>query len=174
MRIQLTPWEEAVNFHGHACPGLAVGYRAAEIALRELGATRSADEELIAIVENDSCAVDAIQSLTGSTFGKGNLFFRDYGKQVYTLGDRKRGEAIRLVVKGSALRHGPEDKAERVQKLLSLPEEEFCTFTKVNLEFPAQARIHKSLECAECGETVMETRARVKNGKPVCIPCAGV
>jgi formylmethanofuran dehydrogenase subunit E len=27
--------EGAVKFHGHSCPGLAIGIRAAEIALRE-------------------------------------------------------------------------------------------------------------------------------------------
>jgi len=174
MCTELTPWDEAVKFHGHSCPGLAIGYRAAEIALRELGVNRSGDEELVAIVENDSCAVDAIQSLTGCTFGKGNFFFRDHGKQVYTIGSRKNGQAVRIAVKGAELKHGPEDKLERIQRLLSLPQEEFCTFTKVNLEFPALARIHKSVECSECGEPVMETRARVKDGKPVCIPCAGV
>lgn len=69
---------EAIQFHGHLCPGLALGYRVAKAALRELKAERPRDEELVAIVENDSCAADAIQFITGATFGKGNLIFRDY------------------------------------------------------------------------------------------------
>lgn len=44
--------EQAVEFHGHMCPGLAVGIRAAELALREIG-PHSSDEEIIAIVETD-------------------------------------------------------------------------------------------------------------------------
>ncbi|NOZ25951.1 MAG: formylmethanofuran dehydrogenase, partial [Nitrospirae bacterium] len=71
-------FEDAVRFHGHVCPGLALGYRVSDLVLRELG-PRSEDEELVAIVENNSCAVDAIQVMTGCTFGKGNLIFRDYG-----------------------------------------------------------------------------------------------
>ncbi|MCK5109348.1 MAG: TraR/DksA C4-type zinc finger protein [Methanosarcinales archaeon] len=30
-----------------------------------------------------------------------------------------------------------------------------------------------SARCSICGENVMETRARVADGKPVCIPCSG-
>jgi len=63
--------ERAVQFHGHWCPGLATGIRAAELALREIG--HEADEEVVAVVETDMCGVDAIQFLTGCTFGKGNL-----------------------------------------------------------------------------------------------------
>ncbi len=44
--------EMAARFHGHTCPGLTMGIRAAEIALREIG-PHSSDEEVIAIVETD-------------------------------------------------------------------------------------------------------------------------
>ena len=43
---------QAVEFHGHMCPGLAVGVRAAEIALREIG-PHAQDEEIVAVVETD-------------------------------------------------------------------------------------------------------------------------
>ena len=75
-------FEDTIKFHGHACPGLALGYRVANLALKELG-LRARDEELVAIVENNSCAVDAIQFICGCTFGKGNLIFKDFGKQVF-------------------------------------------------------------------------------------------
>ena len=80
---------DVIQFHGHLCPGLALGYRVAKAALRELKTDRPHDEELVAVVENDSCAVDAIQFVTGCTFGKGNLVFRDHGKHVYTFFNRK-------------------------------------------------------------------------------------
>ena len=50
--------------------GTAIGYRAAEIVINELRSVRLSDEELLAIVENDSCSVDAIQVVTGCTMGK--------------------------------------------------------------------------------------------------------
>ncbi|MCL4536163.1 MAG: formylmethanofuran dehydrogenase subunit E family protein, partial [Nitrospirae bacterium] len=65
-------FDDVVKFHGHSCPGLALGYRVGVAAVKELNMENiSEDEEVVAIVENDSCAVDAIQVLTGCTFGKG-------------------------------------------------------------------------------------------------------
>ena len=71
--------DKVIDFHGHWCPGLATGIRAAEWAVKELG--KAADEEIVAVVETDMCGVDAIQYLTGCTFGKGNLIHQDYGKK---------------------------------------------------------------------------------------------
>ncbi len=66
-------FKKCLDFHGHLCPGLAIGYRAATGALEWLKENRSEDEELVAIVETDACGADAVQVLTGCTFGKGNL-----------------------------------------------------------------------------------------------------
>jgi formylmethanofuran dehydrogenase subunit E len=92
--------EKTIAFHGHSCPGLAIGIRAAELALKEVG--RAPDEEMVAVVETDMCAVDAIQYLTGCTFGKGNLIFKDYGKNAFTFYRRSDGKAIRLVRRPSS------------------------------------------------------------------------
>lgn len=95
-KIHIVSFSEVTEFHGHVCPGSAIGYRAGEIAIKELRSARSTDEEFLAIVENDSCSVDAIQVVTGCTFGKGNLIFKDHGKQVYTFVNRNTGDALRL------------------------------------------------------------------------------
>lgn len=91
---------KTTDFHGHWCPGLAIGIRAAELALKEVG--KGPDEEIVAVVETDMCAVDAIQYLTGCTFGKGNLIFKDYGKNAFTFYRRRDGKAIRIVTRPSA------------------------------------------------------------------------
>jgi formylmethanofuran dehydrogenase subunit E len=44
--------ESARAFHGHNCPGLAIGLRVAEAALREVGANTPSNE-VLAIVESD-------------------------------------------------------------------------------------------------------------------------
>ena len=46
-------------FHGHICPGLAIGYRVSAYIREHYDGAH--DEELVAIVENDSCSIDAIQ-----------------------------------------------------------------------------------------------------------------
>ncbi|NTW05305.1 MAG: formylmethanofuran dehydrogenase, partial [Peptococcaceae bacterium] len=102
MCMEKSLWEKTVEFHGHICPGLAIGFRAVSLALEKLDYGRSIDEELVAIVENDACGVDAVQVVSGCTFGKGNFFFRDYGKQVYTFAIRNTNRAVRVSVKSEA------------------------------------------------------------------------
>ena len=89
--------EQTIAFHGHWCPGLAIGIRAAEWALQEIGSAR--DEEIVAVVETDMCGVDAVQYLTGCTFGKGNLIHKDYGKNAFSFYEKKDGKAVRLVAR---------------------------------------------------------------------------
>jgi formylmethanofuran dehydrogenase subunit E len=166
-------YKDIIAFHGHSCPGLAIGYRMTKAGLGFLSESRSTDEELVAIVENNACGVDALQYLSGCTFGKGNLIFKDYGKHVYTLYDRKARRGVRVV---SNARNVPEDVAKDRNKLinwlLSAPEKEVVSLKEVRIDAPEPARIMKSVECAFCGESVMETRTRDINGKPACIPCA--
>jgi formylmethanofuran dehydrogenase subunit E len=188
-------FKEVVGFHGHSCPGLALGYRVALAALREMDMVNiSEDEELIAIVENDSCAVDAIQVMTGCTFGKGNLLYKAYGKQVYTFIKRPSGKAIRISVdfvspeetkaekemwkrysRGDrsrvVLRAVHNRKAKKTRAVLDAPETKFMKISEVKVSLPSAAKIFRSIKCGLCGEKVAEPRARVKDGKPVCIPC---
>ena len=63
--------DQVMSFHGHFCPGLLIGYRAALAGLHQLGVERAADEQLVAIAETDVCGVDAVQYVTGCTVGKG-------------------------------------------------------------------------------------------------------
>ena len=186
-----TDLRDAIQFHGHLCPGLALGYRVAKAALRELKADRPRDEELVAIVENDSCAADAIQFITGCTFGKGNLIFRDYGKHVYSFFNRRSGAGIRIAedyrgFEGDSRfpelrkrQEAGEDvtremqtyKMEKTAAILNAEEKEIFTITPVTILPPREARIHGSVRCTLCGEKFMESRGRVKNGKIVCMTC---
>ena len=190
--IDDTDLREAIQFHGHLCPGLALGYRVAKAALRELKADRPRDEELVAIVENDSCAADAIQFITGATFGKGNLIFRDYGKHVYTFFNRRANHGVRISEdyrgfdndsrfpelkkrQGAGEDVSRERQAYMMKKasaILTADEKEIMTITPVTAPPPHEARIRGSIRCSMCGEKFMESRGRVKNGKIVCIPCS--
>ncbi len=185
---------ETVAFHGHMCPGLAIGIRAAEVALREIG-PHAHDEEVVAVVETDMCGVDAIQFLTGCTFGKGNLIHLDYGKNSFTFFRRSDGKGIRLVTRGEALdapdpewetlrsRLGDEDLTQeerdrfrhlheaRSRQILEIPLENLFEVKKPQGKIPSHARLMDSITCESCGEGVMETRTRRFSGKTVCIPC---
>ncbi|MBI5460135.1 FmdE family protein [Methanobacterium sp.] len=191
---EIIPFSDVIKFHGHSCPGISIGYRAAEIAICELLSARAEDEELVAIVENDSCSVDAIQVVTGCTMGKGNLIFKDHGKHVYTFMNRETGEALRISLKKDMTEMDPEFAIARKKAfspsatpedmsrfielrnkatadILEGPAEDLFKVESVEMEFPEEARIFKSIYCAKCGEPVAEHRSRVENGEIVCIPC---
>jgi formylmethanofuran dehydrogenase subunit E len=88
--------EKCIEFHGHLCPGLVYGYLVAKEAIKLLEFRRSRDEEVVAVSENDSCAVDALQIVLGTSTGKGNLILKDYGKNAYTILDRASKRAYRF------------------------------------------------------------------------------
>ncbi len=185
---------QAVDFHGHLCAGLMMGIRAARVALREIG-PHAADEEVVAIVETDMCAVDAIQSLTGCTYGKGNLIHHDHGKNAYTFIRRSDGKAIRIATRPDGWPpHDPERGAlrekvragvateaeerrhrelreDRALAVLDLPEERLFEVREVEAALPGRARVHGSVRCERCGEATMETRIRRFDGRDLCIPC---
>ena len=169
--------KRCVAFHGHLCPGVVIGYCAAKLGMRELSAQRAGDEEVIAIVENDTCAVDAIQVLTGCTFGKGNLFFRDHGKMVFTFATRANGRSVRLrlgPISPPGIGEVPEEQRRRhqVEFILARDPSEFFEVRKSTLAYlPSTARICESFPCEVCGEMVMSTRLRARDNKNVCIPC---
>jgi len=189
-------FDDVVEFHGHACPGLALGYRVSCAAIRRMG-EKASDEEIVAVVENNSCAVDAVQAMTGCTFGKGNLIFRDYGKQVYTFFRRDSGYGIRIAVIWEApgesksvqktwerykqgdhtrkvLEVIQEQKQRKMELILNAKDRALYRIAEVEIKPPEEARIYPSLKCSICREKVMVPRARIKNGKIVCIPCLNV
>ncbi len=166
-------YNQIIKFHGHECPGVTIGYRMTKAALKVLNVSRAEDEELVAIVENDACGVDALQCLTGCTFGKGNLIFHDYGKQVYTVYSRKQSRAVRVLFHGRGI---PEEirnsRADMTRWLKSAPTAKIISVENIPLPEPPAAMIKKSVKCAFCGENTMETRIKQCHGKPACIPCS--
>lgn len=187
-------FQECARFHGHVCPGLAIGYSAAKAAKQALEIGRSSDEEVVAVVENDSCAVDAIQVLLGCTFGKGNLIFRDWGKQVFTIFERHSGRAVRVSFTGGlpaweerhALRQkiaSGEATADEKRKLDELTNkvinelihgnpERFFLVKEIRNEPPPTASIVETGVCDVCGELTMKTRMVIRGDRSLCKQCA--
>ncbi|MBN2467921.1 MAG: TraR/DksA C4-type zinc finger protein [Deltaproteobacteria bacterium] len=166
-------FKDVVAFHGHSCPGLAMGYRMAIAALKRMSEIRAPDEEIVVIVENNACGVDAVQCLTGATMGKGNLIFKDYGKQIYTFYSRNSKKAFRVTLNSSAVPNTiKENRDEYMAWLLDAPEEDLITVTETSIEEPQYAERRPSVRCAFCGELVMDTRTVQKGDKVACIPCA--
>ena len=189
-------YQKCMEFHGHECPGLSIGFRAAKACLDWLKEKRAEDEELVAIVETDACGADAVQVLTGCTFGKGNFYYRDYGKQAFTLLGRKSGRGVRACLRPGVLeptaRHRQlmeriqrneatrEDREEfgrihreRSREILEKPLEELFTLREISQVLPPKARIEPSKQCQICGEPVMASKIQTRDGKEICRSCLG-
>lgn len=161
-------WKKCVEFHGHECPGLAIGFKASEAAKKRLGISFSQDEEVVCVTENDACGVDAIQVLTGCTFGKGNLIYRGTGKNAYSFFVRSTGESLRMILKPF---NGKMSRKERQFYILTSDIEELFIFSKPKYELPERARLFTTIVCEECGEGAPEYKIRLQEGKKVCLDC---
>lgn len=188
-------FQRCAEFHGHVCPGLSIGYKATQAAMRFLEQHQPAeDEELVAIVETDACGSDAVQVLTGCTFGKGNFLYKDYGKMAFTLLDRKTGKGVRVCTKksplGSNSRHGElmqkvmqgqasdveeiEFKAlheQRSDAVLEAADEELFDIQTVQQELPPKAHMEPSKPCDQCQEPVMGCKLKKCHNRMLCKSC---
>ena len=161
-------WEKCVAFHGHACGGLTIGYKAALYAMELLNLDFSEDEDVVCICENDACSVDAIQVMLGCSIGKGNLLFHMRGKQAYSFYNRKTGKSVRLVLKPK-----PEGmtREESFAYYQSLQPKEMFDIKETTIQLPERARIFDSYVCECCGETTGANWIRLGGGKKVCLDC---
>ena len=187
-------FKKCVDFHGHICPGLAIGYRASRAALEWMDETCAIDEEMIATVETDACGTDAIQVLIGCTAGKGNLIQKDYGKHVYTIMSRKSGKGVRISLKGGVIglskrhqeltqRMRTDEVTERersefwnlhvkkAREILEKPLKDIFTITSAKKDMPPKAVIQPSVPCGKCGEPTMVTKLVDKEGSRICRDC---
>ncbi|HMB02014.1 MAG TPA: FmdE family protein [Spirochaetota bacterium] len=192
-------FKKCAAFHGHICPGLSIGYKAAQTGLNLLKERRAADEEIVAVVENNACGVDAVQVLTGCTFGKGNFIFRDYGKQVFYFISRNTGRGVRLALHRDYLQFDSAAENEEYNRLrnkvtaadIAPPEKErfrelhhekslailqtdakqLFSIREVQIAAPPQAKIEKSIPCAACQEPVMASRLVARNNTQICREC---
>lgn len=188
-------FKKCLDFHGHLCPGLALGYHAAQAGMQWLAAQRAEDEEVVAIVETDACCVDAVQVITGCTFGKGNFIYRDYGKIAFTFFNRVTGKGVRIARKAEKkhpvspehrklqdkIRQQTATEAEREQagrmhaeaarRILDKQPEELFTIMEVTVPPPEKARIEASVNCDRCKEPVMGSKLEFVEGERVCRGC---
>lgn len=164
-------WDTTVLFHGHACPGLAIGYRLTLEGAAFLGITdRSNDEEIVCIVETDACGIDAAQVLLGCSMGKGNLLLRLRGKNAMTFLHRPSKRACRVMWKN------PEQsldlsRDEKMHLFLTESAEKCCKLVEVPYPDLPEAIISPSITCDSCGEFTAEHMMRLIKGQKLCLDC---
>ena len=166
----MTPWEKCVEFHGHSCGGLRIGYQAARYAMELLSIGFSDNEQVVCISENDACGVDAIQVMLGCSVGKGNLLFHMTGKQAFSFYNRATGQSVRLLLKPKPTDMTPEESS---RYYFDHDCHELFEVMPTRLPLPTPAKIFDSYDCECCGEKTGANWIRIVGGKKLCLDCCG-
>lgn len=191
---------KAGELHGHYCPYLALGVLAAADAVKKLAVDNDGMEDLLAVVETNSCFSDGIQYAAGTTFGNNSLIYRDFGKTAVTFikrGESKKNlryylkdsdfinkeypEASELFKKVIAERKGSKAEQEKMKNLWqkiafeiieSDTDQYFKIETDIEIEIPDYAPIFDDHYCNKCKEKLMAVKAVKKDGNILCRDCA--
>jgi formylmethanofuran dehydrogenase subunit E len=171
------------ELHGHSCPGLCIGFRAAEWVAREFE-TDKPENRLIAVSEIGMCGVDAFQVILDCTSGKGNMIVKNsYGKHAFNFYRPRDGKKVRLLWK---MKETPEfqkkmeavnssDPKERnkvmQEYIMSAPFDDLFVVTEPLEAMPDIKRTKKDIPCSVCGEGVETLLIKEKDGKKICVPC---
>ncbi len=197
MKTQFVPPEWAFEFHGHRCPFMPIGYRMGMLAMARLGVEREKDHGFFIFPEMgeghpQSCMMDGMQAATGATYGKVLMAKTFYGKLAATFYHPKKG-AVRFSLTPAFLdamgkfeffayrKRGVEPSGipsavgdEVIDWIAEQPDDAvFKIEDKPDFTYtPVKGSFNKTL-CTECGEYVFDRFVRIRDGKPVCIPCSG-
>lgn len=170
--------------HSHLCPRQVLGVRLAlaGAAALELGLPRS-DKRLLVIIETDGCFADGVEVTTGATIGHRTLRMVDYGKIAATFIDVKRDQAVRVAprpdIRERAWDYAPDEKRRYFAQLAAyqqMPDEALLTVQSVQLVTSAAQLLSRPglrVNCARCGEEIINQREIWRDGALLCQACAG-
>jgi len=187
-------YDDVIRFHGHECPGAGLGLRIAEVATERLG-RHDRGNEIVAVAETDSCAIDAVQVLTGCTYGKRNLQHEDNGKSAFTFWRRTDGAGLRVMARPGSDAFRDEDtwtlaeaiergeatdeqreqfatrQQERIARILDAPIEELLLVEELTGDVPQVKAVRPSEACEKCGDLTSVATLHNHRGAMVCPPC---
>jgi formylmethanofuran dehydrogenase subunit E len=174
---------KSADRHRHLCPRQVLGVRIGLAGAQALGLeTPSRNKRLLVILETDGCFADGIEAATGCSVGHRTLRVEDYGKIAATFVDVKLGQAVRVTpvqdVRERASAYDPGKKRKFCTQLAAyqvmsdadlLSIQEVCLSTSVEV---LVGRPGLRVNCAQCGEEIINGREVTQQGKTLCQACA--
>ena len=185
---------DVLRFHGHECPGAAVGLRMAQVAVSRFG-RNTPSNKIVAVSENDTCSADAVQVVTGCTFGTRTFIHQDHGKNAVTFWRLADGAGVRVAAKpGSDAFRSPEIwalarkvddgtatdaeqrqfselQAARIKRILAAEASDILVTEEVGTEAPAHKKLSPYDTCQNCGDLTSVAILHNHRGRMLCVTC---
>jgi formylmethanofuran dehydrogenase subunit E len=176
--------EKSAQHHSHLCPRQILGVRIGLAGMKALGLdANQGNKRLLVVLETDGCFADGVIAATDCTVGHRTLRVEDYGKVAATFVDTKTGKSVRVIptldVRQQACSCCPEESRHyfaQMQGYRIMPDEQLVTITEVQLVTPVEqimSRPGMRVDCASCGEEIMNEREVIVEGQSLCRACAG-
>lgn len=174
----------SASWHKHLCPRQVLGARMGLAGAAALGlAVPRRDKRLLIITETDGCFADGLAAATDCTMGHRTLRLADYGKIGATFVDVKTETAVRVApqldIREKAYQYAPEEKKHYYAQLIGyqkMPDEALLTIQPVQLTKPIKQIVSRNgvrVNCASCGEEIINEREVLVEQRPYCLACAG-
>jgi formylmethanofuran dehydrogenase subunit E len=175
--------EQTIALHNHLCPrqvlGVRIGMYAADLLNLELP---QVNKRLYTFVETDGCFADGVAVATGCWLGHRTMRLLDYGKVAATFVDTKTGQALRIWPSAQSRElaghyaEGGGSWQVQLEGYQRMPAAELLEVCEVDLSLCVDAIISRPgvrVNCAICGEEILNEREVELNGQLVCLSCAG-
>lgn len=170
--------------HNHLCPRQVLGVRMGIYAAELLSVPYpQSDKRLFTFVETDGCFADGVAAATGCTLGHRTLRLMDYGKSAATFVDTNTNHAIRLRpcldVRQQASLYITNARSRwhtQLEAYQMMPVEHLFDIQTVTLTLDMAAIISCAgvrVDCAVCGEEIINEREVVRDGLTLCLACVG-
>jgi formylmethanofuran dehydrogenase subunit E len=170
--------------HDHLCPrqviGVRMGLYAAELLELELP---QSNKRLLALIETDGCFADGVSVATGCWLGHRTMRLMDYGKVAATFIDTQTERAVRIYAHHESRIHArafaPSARSRwhaQLEAYQSMPTEQMLCWQPVALTLSWRELLSRPgvrVNCAVCGEEIINEREVVLNGHTLCRACAG-
>lgn len=170
--------------HDHLCPrqviGVRMGMYAAEVL--ELDLPQS-DKRLIAFVETDGCFADGVSVATGCSLGHRTMRLMDFGKVAATFVDTKTERAVRIFPHAESRSNArlclPDARSRwhaQLEAYQVMAVEQMLCWQPVTLTIALKQLISRPgvrVNCAVCGEEIINEREVMVDGQAICRACAG-
>lgn len=174
----------STQYHQHLCPRMVLGVRMGMAAGRVLGLDLpQTDKRLLTIAETDGCGADGISAATGCWVGRRTLHIMDFGKMAATFVDTTSGSAVRIAPSAQSRQlaplAAPDAKNHWEAYLLGyqrMTDDDLLTIQPVQLNLSVEHLISYAgmrVNCAHCGEEIINEREVMVNNEPWCKSCAG-